>query len=221
MRRTQLAATWAEMRIWRVRVARWRWRTTWKAGVTPNSRAEKRPMEAQKSRTRQPGEGSSQAGAGGGHESAHDELADTQAGGGAEQAQQRALSEQLADEAGAAGADGDADGDLALAGDSAGEQQAAQVAAGDGQDQQDQGYDEAGHGDDLAGILGSGAVMGAAQDAGDVAAGFAGQGLVFPDPLAVFGAEGGREDRNSSSAAFGVSPGFRRPQTSSPADSTE
>src|ERR1035441_9052982 len=60
---TQLAATWAPIRIWRVMFARWRCRPTCQAGVSPNRIADAKPVAKAKTETRQSGAGSSHAGA--------------------------------------------------------------------------------------------------------------------------------------------------------------
>src|SRR6185295_3077552 len=57
--------------------------------------------------------------------------------GGADQSEQHAFGKELAHDAGSSGSNGETDGELALAGGGAGEQQVRDVRAGDQQDQRD------------------------------------------------------------------------------------
>jgi len=66
----------------------------------------------------------------------HHRAAQSEAGERAKHGQQQALRAELAEDAAAVGADGDADADFALARDGAGQHEPAEIGAGDGQDEQ-------------------------------------------------------------------------------------
>ena len=69
--------------------------------------------------------------------------------------EQKAFGEELAEQAGAAGAEGNADGDFAMAGGSAGEQKVADVDAGDEQNHADDGHQDSGDRRGVAARVGS------------------------------------------------------------------
>ena len=139
-----------------MRVGRWRCRATCSAGARPNRSGRAKAMPIANANTRQSGVGSSHAGAPvADHQAAQSDMAHADPGGRSQESQQQAFSEQLANQPRAAGADGDADRDLPVARDAPRQQQAAEVAAGHGEDQQDQRADQREHRVDLAGRWGA------------------------------------------------------------------
>ena len=121
-------------------VARCRCRTACRAGVSPNKIAATNPMPMAKTTTRQSGVAIKPRRNVGQHQQApQDNIAQCQTRHRSEKSEQKAFSKQLANQPAASGPHGDANSDLPFPGHASRQQQATQIAAGNGKNQQAKG----------------------------------------------------------------------------------